>query len=553
MGKLTTEEFIKKAKEIHGDKYDYSKVEYKNLSTKVCIICPEHGEFWQSPGSHLTGRGCMKCKKPNSGMTTKEIIQKAKEVHGNKYDYSKVECKTLNTKVCIICPEHGEFWQSPVNHIYRNQNCPECSKKLNGIKRKILTNDSFIQKAKEIHGDKYDYSKVECDKVTTKVCIICPEHGEFWQAANVHLRGAGCPYCAKNVKLTLNEFIQKAKEVHGNKYDYSKVEYKDYHTKVCIICPEHGEFWEYPSNHINGRICPKCNIKLKNNVKKEKFIQKAKEIHGDKYDYSKVEYKNLSTKVCIICPEHGEFWQMPQNHLGGQGCIKCKMPNSGLVKDEFIKRAKEIHNNKYDYSKVKYIDLYTPVTIICPEHGEFEQSPRQHLKGCGCPNCNGIRKSYKFNLLKEFESEYEFKAFLENNDPNILLAILNNICESNPKFNPIKKDLEKALENSEKENPISKLEEKYSSNNIADEIEVEEEAAPVKIDLDNEEQFDEIFGKLDEADKENELTIEDAIKNTEKEIKIVAKVENLIAPELRKKIMKKLLNDKLRQWMELNS
>ena len=113
MRKLTTYEFIEKAKKVHGDKYDYSKVEYVNSRTKICIICPQHGEFWQTPNAHLMKEGCPKCKGENvskvNRRTTNEFIEKAKKVHGDKYDYSKVDYKNNSTKVCIICPIHGEF------------------------------------------------------------------------------------------------------------------------------------------------------------------------------------------------------------------------------------------------------------------------------------------------------------------------------------------------------------------------------------------------------------------------------------------------------------
>ena len=122
-------------------------------------------------------------------------------------------------------------------------------------------------------------------------------------------------------KLSTEEWIQKAKKVHGDKYDYSKVKYYNAHTKVCIICPIHGEFWQTPASHLMGNACPKCGGKTKLNT--DKFIHRAKEIHGDKYDYSKVEYINATTKVCIICPIHGEFWQTPAKHLSGKGCKKC--------------------------------------------------------------------------------------------------------------------------------------------------------------------------------------------------------------------------------------
>ena len=192
---------------------------------------------------------------------------------------------------------------------------------------KKKTKEEFIASAREVHGDKYDYSKVEYVCALTKVCIICPEHGDFWQEANSHLRGQGCPKCKyEKQSSSTEEFIQKAHKVHGDKYDYSKVEYDGYKTKVCIICPKHGEFWQTPNSHLNGNGCPKCKGE-KQTCTTDEFIAKAKKIHGDKYDYSKVEYVNNHTKVCIICPEHGEFWQIPSSHLQGKGCPKCGIEN----------------------------------------------------------------------------------------------------------------------------------------------------------------------------------------------------------------------------------
>ena len=251
---MLIKEFIKRAKEIHGDKYNYSKVEYVNAKTKVCIICPEHGEFWQNPSKHLQGQGCPKCARVSINnskrLTTEFFIRKSKEIHGDKYDYSKVEYKNCLENVCIICPEHGEFWQNPSKHL-QGQGCPKCAKK-------VFDKMSFIKASIQKHGDKYDYSKVEYKDIKTKVCIICPIHGEFWQTPGNHLQ-SGCFQCYGTKKLTSKEFIEKAKEIHGNKYDYSKVKYLNNHTKVCIICPEHGEFWQQPNNHLHNQGCPICN------------------------------------------------------------------------------------------------------------------------------------------------------------------------------------------------------------------------------------------------------------------------------------------------------
>lgn len=121
-------------------------------------------------------------------------------------------------------------------------------------------------------------------------------------------------------RKTTSEFISQAQVVHGNQYDYSKVTYVNSNTKVCIICPIHGEFLQTPDAHIRGQHCPKCMGK---DVTTGSFVGKARLKHGNKYDYSKVRYTNNSTKVCIICPEHGEFWQTPANHLRGSGCPEC--------------------------------------------------------------------------------------------------------------------------------------------------------------------------------------------------------------------------------------
>ena len=390
--KKTREEFIQDAREKHGDKYDYSKVEYMNNHTKVCIICPDHGEFWQTPHSHTQGQGCPKCY-GKYAPTTEEWITSAHEVHGEKYDYSKVKYVNNTTKVCIKCPKHGEFEQTPASHI-KGAGCPKCG--IEKIRESLsFSKEDFIKKVHKIHGDKYDYSKVEYVNNHTKVCIVCPDHGEFWQTPNSHLRGNGCSKCSGLYVPTKEEWIASARKIHSDKYDYSKVKYVNNTTKVCIKCPKHGEFWQKPNNHTQGQGCPKCGIEKNaenQTLTKEEFIKNAKEVHGKKYEYSKVNYVNNSTKVTIICPKHGEFWQTPNSHTQGVGCPKCAYEDKGercrSSKEDFIKKALEIHKGKYDYSNVNYVNSKTKVSIICPEHGEFKQKPNGHLSGAGCPMCN---------------------------------------------------------------------------------------------------------------------------------------------------------------------
>jgi hypothetical protein len=164
-----------------------------------------------------------------------------------------------------------------------------------------------------------------------------------------------------------NNFISKATKIHGYRYDYSNVNYINAKTKINIICKIHGEFEQTPSNHLSKYNCQKCakNFKLDTLG----FIKKAKEVHKALYDYSKVEYINADTKIIIICKIHGEFTQIPDFHVNRKcGCPKCAN-NVKLELLEFIEKAKQIHKDTYNYSKVEYINNRIPVIIICKIHG----------------------------------------------------------------------------------------------------------------------------------------------------------------------------------------
>ena len=180
----------------------------------------------------------------------------------------------------------------------------------------------FINKAKQIHNNKYDYSKSNYIKSSEKLEIICPIHGSFWQRANRHLQGDGCPYCGGTKKLTTEEFIKKAQKVHNNKYDYSESEYINNSKPLKIICPTHGDFWQIPYHHLEGVGCPKCYGNKK--LTTEEFIKKARVIHGNKYDYSESEYIGNNKKLTIKCNSCGNiFEQEPNNHLSDHGCPYC--------------------------------------------------------------------------------------------------------------------------------------------------------------------------------------------------------------------------------------
>ena len=222
-------------------------------------------------------------------------------------------------------------------------------------------------------------------------------------------------------RLTTEKFIKKSKIIHGDKYNYSLVEINGVYNKVKIICPIHGIFEQSPNSHFRGYECEKCG-RLKANkthtLNNEKFIKKAKEIHGDKYDYSLVEYKTSKINVKIICPIHGIFEQLPSNHINKSnpaGCSFC-FGTKKLTTEEFIENAVNLHGDRYDYSLVKYEKNNKKVKIICKKHGiTFDKSPTNHIFwSSGCPICKSSTGEMKiFNFLKNkeiyFEPQYSFK------------------------------------------------------------------------------------------------------------------------------------------------
>lgn len=261
--KLTTDIFIDRSKDNHGETYDYSLVDYKNWETKVDIICPKHGVFSQSPYVHMKGGGCPICGKKGAQesrrLTKDEFVKKAREIHGDKYDYSSSIYLGNRTPIEITCEKHGPFIQRPSNHIGPNRSgCPICGDERIGEKNSKNTED-FTKTSKEIHGDTYDYSLVDYKGNRSPVTIICNKHGEFQQTPTTHLKGSGCPKCAGNLRKTSEEFIIQAKKVHGNKYDYSKTNYVNHRDPVSIICSKHGEFSQIPQNHLVGSGCPICS------------------------------------------------------------------------------------------------------------------------------------------------------------------------------------------------------------------------------------------------------------------------------------------------------
>ena len=262
-------------------------------------------------------------------LTVEDFISKATEKHGFKYFYGEVNYVNSRTKVTIVCSKHGEFQQTPSNHL-QGAGCKSCAiEALADTKR--ATVEDFISKATEKHGPKYSYDEVMFVNTRTKVTIKCSHHGPFEQEPSSHLKGTGCPSCAieskaDTLRATVEDFIHKATLIHGVRYSYDEVNYVNSATKVKIVCSHHGPFEQRPNNHLDGAGCKSCATEANGDAQRatvEDFISKATEKHGSEYSYDEVDYVNNCTKVKIVCQAHGPFEQEPSSHLHGAGCPSC--------------------------------------------------------------------------------------------------------------------------------------------------------------------------------------------------------------------------------------
>lgn len=400
----TKEEFIADAILKHGGEFDYSNVIYIGNKNKVVIICSIHGEFLLRPNDHLNGIKCKKCS-GNYSLTSEEFILESKKLYGEKFKYITTNYVNSKTNITIECPNHGKITINPRLHLTNGNGCNKCTKEIMGKSRQT-TKSEFINRSKKVHKNKYSYTEVQYNKAGEKVKITCLKHGIFEQTPESHMAGHGCPSCGYDLvsiktRTGGKQFIERCQTKHNYKYNYENTNYTTGTHKISIVCPRHGAFKQIAANHLSGSGCPKCKAE-KHRVEKclttEEFITRAKIIHGNRYDYSNTIYKTSREKVTIICREHGLFQQSAGLHMTGSNCTKCT--GQFMNTDYFIEKALKVHKGIYDYSKVKYLGNDKYVEIVCKEHGVFTQTPHCHLRGGGCPVCASSLGELKiYNLL----------------------------------------------------------------------------------------------------------------------------------------------------------
>lgn len=358
--------FLEKAKKKHGDRYDYSNIQYVNCSTPVEIICRKHGVFYQTPVGHIAGYGCQKCGRENVvnclSYNTNKFIINAKTIHGNRYDYSKVKYINCHTKVIIGCDEHGQFLMAPRNHVNQKQGCPKCA--IIHVHNEIrLTNEEFIEKAHIVHGNKYYYNLVNYTHSKGKIEIICPIHGIFSQTANGHLNGKGCYECSPTKKLTQQEFLDRAKQIHGKKYSYAKTKYIDIISTIIITCPKHGDFPTTAHSHLNSSSgCPHCleskgemrirNILDKHNITyKAQWKFKSRDVRKMKFDF--VVWFN---KTIFIIEYQGRQHYLP-HAWGSDKSMVMKINNLRKVQSRDMRKCRWCQDKGLQFIAIPYWDF----------------------------------------------------------------------------------------------------------------------------------------------------------------------------------------------------
>lgn len=313
--------FIKKARTIHGNRYDYNKITEPDDKGNVIIGCKVHGDFTRQAYGHLQGQHCTLCNKISRVRRLgKDFIAKSSQIHGSYYNYNLVRYLKASEKVDITCPKHGTFQQRPSCHL-AGAGCKQCGKDKMSLSKRSTTAE-FVEKARSIHGSLYSYVDATYTGNENPLTIACSQHGPFTQTPAVHLKGSGCQKCSYGKPRTKEWFVQKAIEVHGLKFDYSETVYSDIRGRVKVRC-RHGVFHQRASDHLSGSIgCTFCSNEA-HWKDTNQFVAEARDRHGDLYDYSLAEYIGGKRGLTIVCREHGQFTQIAANHINGSHCPKC--------------------------------------------------------------------------------------------------------------------------------------------------------------------------------------------------------------------------------------
>ncbi len=413
---MDKEHFLKvteKNKPGKTSNYNYDKVPEFFLShDKITITCLKHGDFIQSAYTHSFGTGCMLCGREktieNRTNTLTEFIEKAKQRFGDRFIFDKTKYKKLCEPLTITCKIHGDFTIVPKVFFRSSHGCSQC-----GYDRSRKTiYKKYIEQSREKYKNKFDYSRVNLDNCCEKVEIGCPIHGTFKQTLFNHSKGVyGCRKCSTDADRTkLDEFVSKARAVHGDRYNYDHVVLKNIGSKIKIGCKVHGEFSQRPHSHLEGYGCKKCVFEERL-LGLDEFVSKARAVHGDKFDYSQVVYTGNKNHVNIICPKHGVFKCTPNAHVShGTGCALCLESKGERAVEVFLKKYGFEFIREYKIKPYLYrYDFYIPEFNIY-----IEFNGKQHY--APVPLFGGLEEHL---LVKERDSVK--KDLVAQNNGNLII------------------------------------------------------------------------------------------------------------------------------------
>ena len=409
--------FLQRAVTVHGDTYTYPDQSLKRLADKVSIVCKRHGVFLQAANSHLNGSGCPTCGRekaatPRFNVAMAESI--LRDMHAERFKIIELG-RTKKDASRLLCPAHGEFEQT-FERLAIGRGCKKCGH-VATANSKYLSQAEVLERFVARHGGKYDYSRVVYKRQDEKVSIGCPVHGEFLQRPAKHWAGDGCPKCGDERvsevrRHDLAVWEARAREVHGDRYNYEAIRWERGSAVLTVRCSLHGLFDLRASNHINKKgNCPACSAISRDNAKRLSvgdFTARAAASHDGKYDYRQVEYVTTKDKVTIVCREHGPFRQKADSHLRGSACPKCRGAQSSAERDiaSFLADHTEVQTRRKIPGSNLEMDIYLPEHQLAVEyHGLFFHSSKHrdsqcHSKKHKAAVAAGIR------LIQVFEDEW---------------------------------------------------------------------------------------------------------------------------------------------------
>lgn len=420
---MAFDEFVAKAREARGDRFEYRQEGWAGIKGKVLIVCPNHGEFRAAAHMHLRGVECPKCSRPGAGMTFDEMVVKAIRKYGERYSYVDEQWVGMAGNVVYDCPDHGRIVQKAFDHLNKG-GCRQCGRRKGALAR-ISSLENFIEKARRTHGERYLYLHPMPDMADEPIVVTCPDHGEFRIIRNRHINGGLCPGCKVHKRRGQDEFVADAISVHRDAFTYEKAEFAGMTTRVVVTCRVHGDFSIIPASLIlRGSGCSRCAGLHKKTT--DEFVEMARERYGDRYDYSKVEYTGALKPVIIICREHGEFLQKPNHHFQNTiGCPKCTYSVSkpetdwldSLGVDQSLRQARIRLSGRS-----RSVDAYDPVTNTVYEfwgswwHGDPAIFPQDGMNSVAKMTFGDLYRrtiakrqailDEGFNLVEIWESEF---------------------------------------------------------------------------------------------------------------------------------------------------